>query len=120
MKPFRALQSACYHLVAQPVGTAKSGWIFLDADQIVQLYSGVNRGIQNYYRFVDNWRSLARIQYILHCSLARTLAFKLNISVGKVFRRFGKDLCITVAGKDGKRDREVRFSLNQDWSKNRE
>lgn len=99
---------------------AKRAWARLDEDQIVALYSGVNRGIQNYYRFVDNWRSLTRIQHILHYSLVKILAFKLNISIRKVFRRFGKDPCITVAGKDGKRDREVRFYLNQDWSKNRE
>jgi len=44
---------------------AKSGWAFLDTDQIILLYSSVNRGIQNYYRFVDNWVQLQRIQYIL-------------------------------------------------------
>lgn len=27
--------------------TSKSGWAFLDADQIISLYTGVNRGIQN-------------------------------------------------------------------------
>jgi nicotine oxidoreductase len=99
---------------------AKPAWARLDEDQIVALYSAVNRGIQNYYRFVDNWRNLARIQHILRFSLAKTLACKLKISIRRVFRRFGKDLCIKVAGKDGKGDREVRFFLNQDWSKNRE
>lgn len=34
--------------------TAKGVWTSLDADQIIQLYSSVNRGLQNYYRFVDN------------------------------------------------------------------
>ncbi len=28
--------------------TPKTGWMFLDADQIVNLYSGVKRGLQNY------------------------------------------------------------------------
>src|SRR6266567_9619105 len=63
--------------------TPKSGWAFLDAEQIVSLYSSVNRGIQNYYRFADNWGQLNRIQYILQCSLAKTLARKYQISMTK-------------------------------------
>ena len=58
----------------------KSGWAFLDTDQIILLYSSVNRGIQNYYRFVDNWAQVQRIQYILQYSLAMTLGRKYNIS----------------------------------------
>ena len=100
--------------------TAKSGWIFLDADQIVQLYSGVNRGIQNYYRFVDNWRHLSRIQYILEFSLAKTLAQKFKISVPQVFKRFGKGFTILIPGKEGKEDRKVSFYLNHDWAKDRD
>jgi len=100
--------------------TPKSGWAFLDAEQIVSLYSSVNRGIQNYYRFADNWGQLNRIQYILQCSLAKTLARKYQISMTKVFKRFGKQMTIHVAGKDGKKDREVSFSLNHDWAKRRD
>src|SRR5947209_7268899 len=92
----------------------------MDAEQIVSLYSSVNRGIQNYYRFSDNWGQLNRIQYILQCSLAKTLAQKYQISMTKVFRRFGKQMTIHVAGKDGKKDREVSFSLNHDWTKRRD
>src|SRR5437763_13740066 len=58
----------------------KSGWAFLDTDQIILLYSSVNRGTQNYYRFVDNWVQLQRIQYILQYSLAMTLGRKFKIS----------------------------------------
>jgi group II intron reverse transcriptase/maturase len=97
----------------------KSGWAFLDADQIVSLYSSINRGIQNYYRFADNWGQLNRIQYILHYSLAKTLARKYQISMTKVFKRFGKQMTIRVTGKDGKKDREVGFYLNHDWTKRR-
>jgi hypothetical protein len=102
------------------VPLAKRGWAFLDLDQIVLLYSGMNRGIQNYYRFADNWRRLTRIQYILHYSLAKTLAFKLKRSAKKVFARFGRDLCIVLKGGEGKADRQVRLYLNGDWKKNRE
>jgi group II intron reverse transcriptase/maturase len=99
---------------------AKSGWIYLDADQIVQLYSSVNRGMQNYYRFVDNWRQLTRVQYILEYSLAKTLAQKFKISMPKVFKRFGKGFLIVIKGKEGKEDRTVNFYLNHDWTKKRD
>ena len=99
---------------------AKAAWAFLDMDQIVNLYSNVNRGIQNYYRFVDNWRQLSSIQYILEYSLAKTLARKFKISVFGVFRRFGKGFSTTIEGKDGKPDKVVSYYLNQDWTKNRD
>jgi group II intron reverse transcriptase/maturase len=100
--------------------TAKAGWAYLDTDQIIQLYSSVNRGIQNYYGFVDNWSMLNRIQYILRYSLAKTLAMKYKISLPKVFKRFGNDLAVTIKGKEGKKDREVIFHANHNWSKDRD
>jgi retron-type reverse transcriptase len=100
--------------------TPKSGWAFLDAEQIVALYSSVNRGIQNYYRFADNWGQLNRVQYILQLSLAKTLARKYHTSAARVFKRLGKNFTISVAAKDGKKDREVSFYLNHDWAKRRE
>lgn len=101
-----------------PIG--KAAWAYLDPDQIINLYSSVNRGIQNYYRFTDNWSRLRRIQYILKFSLAKTLARKYNISLPKVFKRFGKNLMIVIKGKEGKKDKEVSFYSNQNWSKNRD
>ena len=98
----------------------KSGWAFLDAEQIVSLYSSVNRGIQNYYRFADNWGQLNRVQYILQYSLAKTLARKYQISMTKIFKRFGKQMTISVAAKDGRKDREVSFYLNHEWTKRRD
>ena len=100
--------------------TPKSGWAYLDAEQIVSLYSSVNRGIQNYYRFADNWGQLNRVQYILEYSLAKTLARKYQISMSKVFKRFGRGFTIVIKGKGGKEDRKVSFYLNRDWVKNRD
>ena len=99
---------------------AKAGWAYLDTDQIIQLYSSVNRGMQNYYRFVDNWSMLGRIQYILRYSLAKTLAMKYKISLPKVFKRFGKNLTVAIKGKAGKADRAVSFYSNHNWSKDRD
>jgi len=103
--------------IGQP--TTKLGWIHLDADQIITLYNGINRGIQNYYRFADNFSHLIRIQYILKFSLAHTLAAKYKCSVRQGFKRFGKTPTVAVKAKDGKRDRQVTFYNNSDWKKQR-
>lgn len=99
---------------------AKNGWTALDADQIVILYSSINRGLQNYYRFADNFRRMSRIQYILQFSLVKTLAKKYKISVKQIFRKFGKAVTAIVKGQNEKKDRLVTFYLNHDWTKQKE
>jgi len=99
--------------------TTKAGWIYLDAEQIISLYSGINRGIQNYYRFADNFSEVAKIQYILKSSLSRTLAAKYHCSVRQVFKKFGKIPQTIIKAHDGKRDRQVAFYYNTDWTKQR-
>jgi hypothetical protein len=99
--------------------TTKLAWIHLDADQIIVLYNGITRGIQNYYRFADNFGFFARIQYILKCSLAHTLAAKYKCSVRQAFKRFGKIPPLIVKAKDGKRDRCIAFYNKSDWKKQR-
>lgn len=94
----------------------KAPWTLLDEDQIVQLYSSINRGILQYYRPVDNWARLQRIQYIMKFSLAKTLAAKRKTSVAKVID--GKDISVTVQ-RDGKPPKIVTFYQNHDWSTNR-
>jgi len=100
--------------------TPKAGWAYLDVDQLVLLYSSINRGVQNYYRFTDNWARLQRLQYILHFSLAMTLGRKFKISTSKVFKRFGKTLTYVLKDKDGHEKRTVSFYLNHEWTKHRE
>lgn len=104
---------------AQGEPTTKIGWIHLDADQMVVLFNGINRGIQNYYRFTDNFGKLARIQYILKFSLAKTLAAKYKRSVRQVFQHFGTIPTVLVKTQDGRRDRRVAFYHNSDWKKQR-
>jgi hypothetical protein len=99
--------------------TTKIAWMNLDADQIVRMYNSVNRGLQNYYRFVDNLESVAHIQHLLRFSLARTLAGKYKISVKKVFQRWGRNITITVKTEGDKPDRQVSFYFNSDWQKQR-
>jgi group II intron reverse transcriptase/maturase len=104
---------------AKGIPTTKKAWIYLDPDQIVLLYNGINRGLQNYYRFADNFRRFTRIQYILQYSLAKTLAAKYKCSMKRVFKRFGKTITIPVKTKEDKPDRKVSFYVNHDWKKQR-
>lgn len=103
-----------------PLGKSlpKRGWLALEAPQIVELYSGINRGLQNYYRFANNFRSLGYLQYILHVSLVKTLAMKYRTRASKIYRRFGREITLTTR-QEGK-ERTVSFYLNHDWKKRRD
>jgi len=68
----------------------------------------------------QKWRIYGLSDNILRFSLAKTLARKHKITVRQVFKRFGKDLSISIEGRDGKKDRQVSFYQNQDWTKNRQ
>lgn len=63
-------------------------------NDIIKLYNRVFRGIKNYFRFADNYRSIAfRIQYILIKSCAKLLAAKLKLKTTRaVYKKYGKDL----------------------------
>ncbi len=95
----------------------KAGWTVLDEDQIVSLYSSINRGIQEYYRPADNWPELQRVQYILKYSLAKTLALKKKTSITRVMR--GRDISVQVRTKKGQ-VRNLVFYRNTDWTVKRD
>jgi len=97
--------------------THKAGWIGLDEVQIVNLYSSINRGIQQYYRPTDNWPELWRIQYILRYSLAKTLALKRKKPITKIMKQ--RDISVLVRRKDGS-TKLVTFYRNLDWSVKRD
>jgi group II intron reverse transcriptase/maturase len=95
--------------------TPKNGWAELDEDQIINLYSSVNRGLQQYYRPVDNWAEMRRIQYVLKYSLAKTLAMKRRTSVAKVMKQ-GR-IYITIQRRD--ETKTVMFYQNSEWGVDR-
>lgn len=95
----------------------KAGWTVLDEDQIVSLYSSINRGLQQFYRPADNWPELQRLQYILKYSLAKTLALKKKVPITRVMR--ARDIGVQVKNKDG-RARMVMFYRNTDWTVRRD
>lgn len=90
----------------------KKAWTLLDEDQIISLYSSVNRGIQNYYRPVDNWVELTRIQYILKFSLAKTLASKRQVPITRIIK--DKGIKVIVTRKE--QQKTIAFYLNADWT----
>jgi len=93
----------------------KAPWMLLDEEQIVNLYSSVNRGLQQYYRPADNWAELHRVQYILKYSLAKTLAAKRKVAITKVIK--GKDISVQVTRKG--QPKTITFYRNTDWTVNR-
>jgi hypothetical protein len=100
---------------AEGFPTSQKKWLLLDADQIIRLYNSILRGLLNYYRFVDNFASLCRIQYILRFSLAKTLAHKYRRTMSEVFRRHGRNLRFEWVIRDGER-KAVQFAENTDWA----
>jgi len=93
----------------------KKAWTLLDEDQIISLYSSINRGLQNYYRPTDNWVELSRIQYILKFSLAKTLAAKKQVPITRIIKDKGIQVNITRKGKQ----RTITFYRNTDWKLDR-
>jgi hypothetical protein len=56
---------------------------------IVARYQSEYRGVVNYYVLAHNLRDLSRLGWVMQCSLTKTLAAKLRISVPQVYERFG-------------------------------
>jgi len=94
----------------------RAPWKTLDDDQIVNRYSSMNRGIQEYYRPADNWARVQRVQYILKFSLAKTLAGKHKSKIAKVLSGNGDIKILTM--RKGK-EKEIVFFQNHDWTTNR-
>ncbi len=63
-------------------------------NEIIRIYNRVFYGFKNYYRFADNFRTMAfSIQHILIKSCAKLLAAKLKLkTTKKVYKKFGKGL----------------------------
>ena len=62
-----------------------------------QVLRGVMNGNQACLNYVEGWR----IQYIIHYSIAKTLARKLNLSLRKVFKKFTDNLSYTYTNDKG-------------------
>lgn len=90
-------------------------WVNLDPIDIVSGFNAILVGIRNYYSFVDNRRSLQKIQYILQHSCAKTLATKQRLGTRrKVFRLYGRNLRVSVTHPNGKTVSKG-LNLTTDW-----
>jgi hypothetical protein len=96
---------------------ARGAYVTLDADQIISKYSAINRGLQNYYRFCDNFPELRRVQYVLKYSLAKTLAEKFRKSVAQTFRK--GELLTEYTNSKGE-VKQVVFYRNRNWQTKRD
>ena len=56
---------------------------------IIASFQWEYRGVVEYYRLAYNLHRLNTLKWVMEQSLAKTLAHKLNITVTKVYRRFG-------------------------------
>jgi group II intron reverse transcriptase/maturase len=59
---------------------------------IVEQYQAEFRGVVEYYRLAYNVHRFTRLKWVMEQSLTKTLAHKLQISVPKVYDRFGATL----------------------------
>lgn len=99
------------------VAISKTAWVCLEVKHIIELFNSTNWGLLNYYRFADNFASMSRIQYILHLSLAKTLAHKLRKPVKQLFCEHGRNLEFSWEDSEGKA-RNAFFKANSDWTRN--
>ena len=79
---------------------------------IVARFQSEYRGLVEYYRMAYNLHQLGRLKWVMQDSLAKTLSAKLNISVGRVYRRFRaiirtpvgpRTVLRVTVGRDGRR-----------------
>ena len=73
------------------------------------LYS--KQGCHNYY---EGWR----IQYIIQFSIAKTIARKFDISIKKVFKKYGKQLTYTYTNAKGI-EKTIRLALFTSFKRNK-
>lgn len=71
-------------------------------EEIIKYGNQVLRGLLTQQRGCANFYKGSRIQYIVQFSIAKTLARKFDISMKKVFARYGKALLVNYTNAKGK------------------
>lgn len=71
-------------------------------EEIIKYGNQVLRGLLTQQRGCTNFYNGWRIQYIVQCSIAKTLARKFDISMKKVFAQYGKTLKANYQNAKGK------------------
>jgi group II intron reverse transcriptase/maturase len=99
-----------------PIGIAKL--LPLPVNEIIkygnQVLRGLLQSLQGCHNFYKGWR----IQYIIHYSIAKTLAWKFDISMKQAFRKFGNALSFSFHNAKGA-PKTVSLALFTSFKRNR-
>jgi group II intron reverse transcriptase/maturase len=88
--PMEAVKAKCTRYLQGGIARYRPELIYDSVFSIVARYQDEYRGTAEYYRLAYNLHQLSRLQWIMERSLTHTLARKLRISVGAVYRRYRK------------------------------
>ena len=92
LMPLRETVKKLKKYMAKGQPTHVAGLVNQPIDHIITHYNEVIRGWYNYYQLAENVCSLNYARYVLHYSLAKTLAHKERSTLAKVFRKYGKPI----------------------------
>jgi len=88
--PLRNLSKKLERYMAKGQPAALQAFVNQPTDYIIRRYNATIRGWYNYYQLAENVCQLNYARYVLHYSLAKTLATKERSSVSKIFNKYGK------------------------------
>jgi group II intron reverse transcriptase/maturase len=98
--PLRELSKKLEPYLRNGKPTYRAELIGQSVDSLIAQYNAVIRGWYNYYQLAENVSALNYARYVLHYSLAKTVARKEKLTVRKVFHKYGKP--ITVIKPNGR------------------
>jgi RNA-directed DNA polymerase len=93
-------------------------FIPLPPEKIVNYGNQVLRSLVNQAVGCTNFHECARIQYIVQFSVAKTLARKFDISLKKVFTKFGSSISIDYLSENNK-ERRIQLALYPNFKRRR-
>ena len=99
-----------------PIGITKL--LLLPVQEIIKYGNQVLRGLLNGQQGCHNFHKGWRIQYIIHYAIAKTLARKFDISMKKVFKKYGNSLTFSYLNTKGIA-KTVSFALFKSFKRNR-
>ena len=88
--PREVVKAKCARYLLNGTARYRPELIYDSPFSIVARYQDEYRGTAEYYRLAYNLHQFSRLQWIMERSLTHTLARKLRISVGAVYRRYRK------------------------------
>jgi len=67
---------------------SQPGMVFQSDAEIIDIYQARFRGVAEYYKYATDRNHLGKLKYVMEASLTKTLAHKLKITVGSVYRTY--------------------------------